>query len=103
MLPDKLKSIQTLEKFKTEVKKWDGRNHDCHDCAVHHHDLDRFHDLDRNDGVVHDHDLDHNDGVVQHCDHDHLQDVAQEGGRWGVTTADRSLTRLSCRDMEDMW
>ena len=22
---------------------------------------------------------------------------------WGVTTASRNLTRLSCRDMEEMW
>ena len=27
----------------------------------------------------------------------------QEESMWGVTTASRNLTRLSCRDMEEMW
>ena len=32
-----------------------------------------------------------------------LMRTDQEDGWWGVTTANRSLTRLSCRDMEEMW
>ena len=43
------------------------------------------------------HHRDHHDDVAHHVD------VAQEGGWWGVTTVNRSLTRLSCRDMEEMW
>ena len=32
MLPDKLKSIQTIEKFKTDIKKWIPTNCPCTLC-----------------------------------------------------------------------